>query len=57
MASAFYLPATVVPVGINDDGLPIGVQIIGPYLEDRTTIDFGNKLSELIGGFNPPPAL
>lgn len=32
------LPATVAPAGRDAAGLPIGVQIIGPYLEDRTTI-------------------
>ncbi|MEJ8857043.1 amidase family protein [Variovorax robiniae] len=32
------LPATVAPVGKTADGLPIGVQIIGPLLEDRTPI-------------------
>ena len=49
-----YLPATVAPVGIAN-GLPVGVQIIGPYLEDRTPIDFAARLGEVIGGFVPPP--
>ena len=31
------LPATAAPIGLSDTGLPIGVQIIGPMLEDRTT--------------------
>ena len=29
-----YLPSTVVPVGRVGD-LPVGVQVVGPYLEDR----------------------
>lgn len=49
------LPATVVPVGLTDSGLPVGVQIIGARLEDRTTIDFAIGLSKVVGGFNPPP--
>ncbi len=50
-----YLPATSAPVGRTSSGLPVGVQIVGPYLEDRTTIDFARRLGEVIGGFEPPP--
>ena len=34
------LHATVAPIGRDESGLPVGVQIIGGYLEDRTTIAF-----------------
>lgn len=47
-------PATVVPVGLTREGLPIGIQIIGPYLEDATPIDLAAKMEELLGGFRPP---
>ena len=50
-----YLPATVAPVGLSRAGLPVGVQIAGPYLEDRTTIDFAERLAGVIGGFQAPP--
>jgi len=50
-----YLPATVVPIGRTRAGLPVGVQIAGPFLEDRTPLDLARRLSELIGGFTPPP--
>jgi len=49
------LPATAAPVGLSESGLPVGIQIIGARLEDRTTIDFAGGLSELIGGFVAPP--
>ncbi len=49
------LPATVVPVGRTRAGLPVGMQIVGPYLEDRTPIDLARRLAPLIGGFTPPP--
>jgi amidase len=49
-AGACYLPATVVPVGCLDNGLPIGIQIVGPYLEDRTTLDLGKHLLAMMGG-------
>ena len=50
-----YLPVTVVPVGRTSAGLPVGIQIAGPYLEDRTTLDVARRLVEIHGGFEPPP--
>jgi amidase len=55
MATACHLPATVAPVGPTPVGLPVGVQIIGPYLEDHTTIEFARLLGDVIGGFSAPP--
>jgi amidase len=49
------LPATAAPIGRSQSGLPIGVQIIGPYLEDRTTIAFAGLQEREFGGFIPPP--
>jgi len=49
------LPATAVPIGRSETGLPIGVQIVGPYLEDRTTIAFAELMEREFGGFVPPP--
>jgi amidase len=49
------LPATAIPVGRTQAGLPFGVQVIGPYLEDRTTIGFGGLVEREFGGFRPPP--
>ena len=57
MASMAGLPATVAPVGLASDGLPVGIQIVGPYLHDRSTIDFARRLGEVVGGYEPPPAL
>ncbi len=56
MATVLGLPATVAPIGHSMEGLPIGVQIIGPYLEDRTTIAFAGLIEREFGGFVPPPA-
>lgn len=53
-ASTYGLPATAVPIDRSAAGLPIGVQIIGPYLEDRTTIAFAELLEREFGGFVPP---
>jgi amidase len=48
-------PATAFPWGRTKAGLPIGLQAIGPYLEDRTPIAFAALLEETFGGFTPPP--
>ena len=50
-----FLPATVVPVGLTGEGLPVGIQIAGPFLEDRTTLDLARRLCEITGGFQRPP--
>jgi len=55
LAGASFLPATVIPVGIAADGLPVGLQIIGPFLEDRTCLDVADRLYRLLGGFRAPP--
>jgi amidase len=56
MATLLGLPATVAPIERSEKGLPIGVQIIGPYLEDRTTIAFAGLVEREFGGFVQPPA-
>jgi len=55
LATATWHPATAAPAGRTRDGLPVGVQIVGPYLEDRTPIDFARRLADVAGGFEPPP--
>jgi len=40
-------------VGLTAKGLPVGIQIIGPYLEDATPIDLAGKLADVLGGFRP----
>jgi amidase len=48
-------PATAFPAGLSREGLPIGLQAIGPYLEDHTPIHFSALVAEECGGFCPPP--
>jgi amidase len=54
-ASLPGLPAVVAPVGRTPGGLPVGVQIIGPLLEDDTSVTFAGLLGEVVGGYEPPP--
>jgi amidase len=50
-----HLPAVVAPVGLTSNGLPVGVQIVAPYLEDRSAIDVAGRIAEVVGGFQSPP--
>jgi amidase len=49
-------PATVAPIGQTSTGLPVGIQIMGPFWEDATPIEFATLLSGELGGFKAPPA-
>lgn len=44
-----HLPATAAPIGRTRDGLPIGAQFIGPFLEDLTTIAFAGQVASAFG--------
>ncbi len=49
------LPGTAAPVGFTRDGLPAGIQVVGPYLEDRTAIHVAKLVAEVSGGYVRPP--
>jgi amidase len=49
------LPAAVVPGGIDQDGLPIGVQVFGRAFEEETMLAIANALEQELGGFQHPP--
>lgn len=48
-------PATAFPAGLDPRGLPLGLQAVGPYLEDRTTLRFAQLLEREWRDFEPPP--
>jgi amidase len=48
------LPSTAIPTGFAPDGLPVGVQIVGPWLEDRTPLKLAELIEREFGGFVPP---
>jgi amidase len=49
------LPSTVAPAGLSPDGLPIGVQIVGPQHGDLSCIAFAEMLERDYRGFVAPP--
>lgn len=48
-------PSTAFPAGTDGQGLPLGLQAIGPYLKDRTTLRFAQLLEREWRGFEVPP--
>ena len=55
LASASYLPSTVIPTGLDGEGLPIGVQIVGPEYGDLVTIGAAQMMEAAGFRFTPPP--
>jgi amidase len=55
LTGSVYLPASVPPLGLDKNGLPIGMQVVGGYGADYTTIRLAGLIGELCGGYQPPP--
>lgn len=45
------LPSAVPPIGRTPGGLPVGVQVVAPFLRDRDAID----VARMLGTYEPPP--
>ena len=45
------LPATAFPAGFSKIGLPLGLQAVGPFLEDRTPLAFAKLMAREFQGF------
>jgi amidase len=57
LALVANLPATVMPTGKFSQGLPCGLQLIGPHREDRTNIRFAQLAEQAAGAYLVPPAV
>ncbi|EFN75981.1 Fatty-acid amide hydrolase 2 [Harpegnathos saltator] len=53
--NVFGFPALHVPMGLNDEGLPIGVQVIAAPYQDRLCFAVAKELETAFGGWTPPP--
>ena len=49
------LPSAVVPIGRTAAGLPVGMQIVAPYLQDRRAVRAAQLVEPVLGGYTPPP--
>lgn len=49
LASLCGLPACSIPAGVDADGLPVGMQVIGPQGRDDLVLDVAELLNEALG--------
>ena len=56
-ATALHAPALAVQAGQTSQGLPVGVQLVGPWNGEDRLFDFAAAVEEGLGGFRPPPGL
>jgi amidase len=49
------LPSAVIPIGRTAAGLPVGMQIVAPYLQDRRAVRAAQLAEAVLGGYTPPP--
>lgn len=47
------LPGIAVPAGLSDNGLPLGLQLIGKPFEEETLFQTGSVIEEAAGSFSP----
>ena len=50
------LPGISIPCGQDADGLPIGLQIVGPALGERSILRMARVVEEMRGPWGPAPA-
>ena len=48
------LPAAVVPFGFTDQGLPVGVQLVGPPYSEELILEIAVRMEEVRGPFPGP---
>jgi amidase len=49
------LPSAVAPIGRTRDGLPVGVQVVAPYLHDLRAVRVAQLIGDVTGGYEVPP--
>ncbi|MHB8618445.1 MAG: amidase family protein [Chloroflexota bacterium] len=49
VVTGLHLPATVVPVGLAQSGLPVGLMVVGRFLDDWTTLRVARRIADIVG--------
>jgi aspartyl-tRNA(Asn)/glutamyl-tRNA(Gln) amidotransferase subunit A len=55
LANLAGLPALALPAGWTDDGLPVGVQLVGRAGSESALLSLAAKLDGVLNGYAPPP--
>jgi amidase len=55
MFGLLEVPVAVPPVGRTAAGLPVGMQVVTPYLQDRRAVALAGLIGEVAGGYDVPP--
>lgn len=53
-ASAAGIPGISLPIGVSKDGLPIGLEIDGPYGRDRSLLHVARRVEAVVGALTSP---
>jgi Asp-tRNA(Asn)/Glu-tRNA(Gln) amidotransferase A subunit family amidase len=56
-ANLLGLPALVLPFEVTEDGLPVGVQLVGRPYEEELLLEVGERLERARGPFPAPPGV
>jgi len=54
LANIAGLPALAIPAGWSDDGLPVGVQLMGRPGSEATLLALGAQLEAALNAYRPP---
>jgi len=55
MFGLLEVPVAAAPVGRTAGGLPVGMQVITPFLQDRRAVALAGLIGEIAGGYERPP--
>ena len=55
LATALHAPALALQAGQTAEGLPVGVQLVGPENGEDRLFDLAAAAEEILGGFRAPP--
>jgi amidase len=54
LATSLHAPALAVQAGQTSAGLPVGVQVVGPWQREDRLFDFAQVIEDGLGGFKAP---